>query len=62
MVSTAKGSWAGHMGVGESEGADGAASGGGGTSRPATNITGASWTSNSGGYEFIVVHVVGKAN
>jgi hypothetical protein len=42
---------------GESDGSEieeGIGSGVGGTSRPATNMTGASWTNNSGGYEFML--------
>lgn len=53
-MSRVKGSWAGR---GSDDGSDvegGIGSEGGGTSRPATNITGASWTNNSGGYEFML--------
>jgi len=53
MVSTVKGSWVGRASdVGAVTG-----SSGGGTSRPATNITGANWIKNSVGYEFIVLNV-----
>jgi hypothetical protein len=54
MVSRVKGSWAGRGSDDESDVEEGIGSSGGGTSRPATNITGASWTNNSGGYEFML--------
>jgi hypothetical protein len=54
MVSRVKGSWAGRESDGVSDVEEGTGSGGGGTSRPATNITGASCTNNSGGYEFML--------
>lgn len=54
MVSTVKGSWAGRESNGGSGVEEGTGSEDGGTSRPATNITGASCTTSSGGYEFIL--------
>jgi len=54
MVSTVKESWAGRESDVGSDDEDGTCSGDGGTSRPATNITGASCTTSSGGYEFIL--------
>lgn len=60
MVSTVKGSWA----VRESDGSEveeGTGSGDGGTSRPATNITGASCTTSSGGYEFMLRSALSEA-
>src|SRR6267154_4324283 len=53
MVSTVKGSWAGREIDGGSDVEEGS-SGDEGTSRPATNITGASCTTSSGGYEFML--------
>lgn len=54
MVSTVKGSWAVREIDGGSDDGEETGSGDGGTSRPATNITGASCTTNSGGYEFML--------
>lgn len=54
MVSTVKGSWAGWESDGGSDVEEGTGSGDEGTSRPATNITGASCTTSSGGYEFML--------
>jgi hypothetical protein len=53
-VSTVKGSWAGRESDDGSDVEEDTGSGDGGTSRPATNITGASCTTNSGGYEFML--------
>jgi len=58
LVSTVKGSWAGRESDGGSDVEGGSGSGDGGTSRPATNITGASCTTSSGGYEFMLRGVV----
>ena len=55
MVSSVKGSWAGRERDGGSDVEEGTGSGDGGTSRPATNITGASCTTSSGGYEFMLL-------
>lgn len=54
MVSTVNGSWVGRESDGGSDVEEGTGSGDEGTSRPATNITGASCTTSSGGYEFIL--------
>ena len=50
-----KGSWVVRESDGGSDVEEGTGSGDGVTSRPATNITGASCTTSSGGYEFMVV-------
>ena len=56
-----KGSWGRRVGGSEPGAVDGTGSGTVGTSRPATNITGANCTNSSGGYEFIVLHVRGAS-
>jgi hypothetical protein len=60
MVSTVKGSWAVRESD-RSEVEEGTGSGDGGTSRPATNITGASCTTSSGGYEFMLRSALSEA-
>lgn len=52
-MSTVKGSWAGRECDGVSDVEEGTGSEDEGASRPATNITGASCTTSSGGYEFM---------
>ena len=60
MVSTVKGSWAERESDGGSDVEEGTGSGDEGTSRPATNITGASCTTSSGGYEFMLWSSLGE--